>query len=358
MKIKKTIAFSTLFSALALVGCGGDTASTDPNTEGSTDPNPTSPNPTDPAPTDPGPAEPPEFGFVDYHSAKISGDIQAAVKAATFVKYESDVANYQLLFNYISDYSSQSGDFLVEQLKPLAFVSNKLKNEGITDEGSCGGTLFAQGTVPGVFEDQSGEKNINFDANQYCTQLEDSEGNLTGDELTLTGQAHLIVNDPNYSLELTDTVTHYNAFDESTADVTVAINGTINHSETASSNQLAVNADVTFDGIAGSYNFTHVCQSQACVINAQVTPGDGNQYTIDGLTVSLNNGYQGSADISYDQVIGELTVSFDQIQYCEDGTIASGTMSISENNGTADILTSFNGCGVEPSVEFYSDGAP
>ena len=49
-------------------------------------------------------------------------------------------------------------------------------------------------------------------------------------------------------------------------------------------------------------------------------------------------------------------MSFDQIQYCEDGSIGSGTMNITAIDSTAEIATSFNGCGVEPLVEFYADG--
>jgi hypothetical protein len=351
MEFKKTLLASSLLSALALTGCGGGggggggTADTGGG---------------DPAPGTPAPGEPAGFGFIDEHSIKISGDIQAAVKAATFFKYEEDVANYVLAFDYVADYSGQLGDLLVSKLAPLAFVSNTLRDDGIDDEGNCGGTLFAQGTVPSYLEDQSGQKDINFDANQYCTVLEGTEKapNLAGDEITLSGDMHLLVNDPNYSLELTDTVINYDEYEDGVADVSVAITGTVDYSETNTSTQLAVNAAVTFDGIAGNYNFTHACESLDCLIDAEVIPGDGNTYTVTGLNIALFNGYQGSADISYTEALGELAVSFDQVQYCVDGSIATGTMNIAEKDSTAEIQTTFNGCGEDPLVEFYADGAP
>lgn len=354
MELNKTLMLSTLFSALVLTGCGGggggggtDDTGADNSGEGPANPDSTNPDPVDP-----------NFGFVDAYSTKISGDIQAAVKAATFFKYEEDVANYELAFDYVADYSSQLGDLLAENAGYLVFYKSTLADPGKTVEGDCteAGALFAKGYVPGLFSENQ-VTDINFNATAYCSQLKDGE-NLTGDELTLSGGAHLIVDEPGYSLELDEIVIKYDALDTDIADVIVAIDGAIEYSEADSSQQLAVNAEVTFDGIAGNYNFTQTCIDSDCLIDAEIIPGNGYEYTVDGLTVTLDNGYQGSADIFYNAVLGELAVSFDQIQYCEDGSIGSGTMNIIEKDGTAEIATSFNGCGEDPIVEFYADGAP
>ncbi|OUS41478.1 hypothetical protein A9R00_00740 [Oleispira antarctica] len=362
MEFKKTLLASSLLSALALTGCGGGGGGGGGGAETGGDPAPGAPAPGAPAPGTPAPNEPAGFGFIDEHSTKISGDIQAAVKAATFFKYEEDVANYVLAFDYVADYSGQLGDFLSENAIYLAIYKTELaSDDGKPIEGNCtaGGTLVAQGYVPGLF-DANKVTDLDFNAAQYCTVLEGTEAapDLAGDEVTLTGDMHLVIDNPGYSLGLTETVIQYNEFEEGIADASVAITGTVDYSETNSGSQLAINAAVTFDGIAGNYNFTQACESLVCLINAEVIPGDGNTYTVAGLNIALSNGYQGSADISYSAALGELAVSFDQVQYCVDGSIATGTMNIAEKDGIAEIQTTFNGCGEDPLVEFYADGAP
>ncbi|MBL4798277.1 MAG: hypothetical protein JKY50_12750 [Oleispira sp.] len=378
MELNKTLMLSTLFSALVLTGCGGggggggggtddtgaDNSGEGPGNSDPTNPDPANPDSTNPDSTNPDPVDP-NFGFVDAYSTKISGDIQAAVKAATFFKYEEDVANYELAFDYVADYSSQLGDLLVEQLNGLDAVEQFGLYVGVRPVGDCvpPGKAYIQGTVT----------EVNFKAAAYCSKLK-IDGNPTGDELTLSGGAHLIVDESSYSLELTgldledledlksagdvvDVYTiKYDAFDADIADVIVEMLGTVGYSETDSGQQLAVNAEVIFDGVAGNYNFTQICENGTCSIDANIS-GAGNNYTVNGLTVTSPNGYTGSADISYNDVLGELAVSFDQIQYCADGSIDSGTMNIIETDG-AEIATTFNGCGVEPLVEFYADGTP
>ena len=195
---------------------------------------------------------------------------------------------------------------------------------------------------------------FSIDANGYCTDI-------SGDELMLSGgYAVEYENVGDYSLTFNQSVIAYDSFDADIIDISAVINeGSIVYSEAGENNStLAVDASITSGGIDGEFDFTQSCEGVTCSIDANIS-GAGNDYTVDGLTVILSNGYKGSADIFYNEALGDLAVSFDQIQYCEDGSIASGTMNIIEKDGTAEIVTSFTGCdGFDPSITFYAEGAP
>jgi len=354
MELNKTLMLSTLFSALVLAGCGGgggggggsDADASGGNTGGDNTggdntggDNTGGDNTTDPS-----------FGFNDASSTKISGDIQAAVKAATFVRYEEDVTNYELQYDFVTELSGELGS-VVQSLSLLVaaeVIGNgflPLDNEPYPSQ-CTEGNLF----VSGIYTD------FNASADDYCIEVPDT----AGDELSLSGgYAVLYANTGDYSITFNEGVIEYDSFDADITDVSAVINtGSIAYlEENETNNELIVLATITSGGVGGEFDFTQTCVESDCSIDANIS-GAGNEYIVDGLTVTAPNGYTGSADIFYNPVLGELAVSFDQIQYCEDGSIRSGTMNITAIDSTAEIATSFNGCGVEPLVEFYADGTP
>ncbi len=266
-------------------------------------------------------------------------EMQAAVKAVTFVRYEEDILNYEVKHTAPMEFAVLLQEMLGEVSKELQNFFGLGTIPATPFEGSCanGGSASISGTA----------FNLSVVANNYCESANSTEVTLSGGyEFTLDGE--------NFSIKLNETTTTIDAIN--TINV-IKANGSIVYSSTELQNVLVVDTSLNFDGILASSQLTQTCTAEGCEVDANIVGDNGTTYRAEDLIVTTSTyGYRGSADFFLPQ-LGKVSAEFYNIQYCEDSSIRSGYIFISDSTGPAEIHIRFTDCGVAV-PEFYEQGAP
>ena len=323
MKFRTKLSVSVLLSSSLLTGCGSDDESTQvvgANYSGKT--------------TD---AE-----MTDANSAEISLEMQAAVKAVSFVRYEENLSDYDLKYTASIEYAELLNPILSEASNELSQFFGEGTIPSTTIDGDCvqAGSAVVSGTAT----------NLSVSADEYCVDIDYAE-------LTLSGSFDFALNTPDYSINLNDTETLITFSNQALADNRIKTTGSINYSVNEGNTVLNVDSSIDFDGVVSNSNVTETCVDTTCTIDADVQADNGSIYRAEDITVSRVNGYRGDAYF-YLTEFGKVRAYFYNIQYCEDGSIGNGSIFISNESGPEQIDVYFNGCGEEVITSYYAEGAP
>ena len=327
MDFQKLLILSALSSVMLLVGCGSDDESS--STFGASYTGKTA-----------------NLELTETNKDLVSVEMQAAVKAITFVNYQVETQDYELKY----DASIESGHLIAKLLEAtseeIESTFGQSSFPSFPYDGTCasGGVATISGSAA----------NLSISANSYCVETAVGYMTLSGDyKYVLSGES-------NYVVTLQDSVIDFDFPDGYGTDAHMEANGIIEYKVTQDSTEFTVDSTLTINGISASSNVTQTCPitEGSCVIDADVVSENGNTYRVEDLSVSLSNGYSGSADF-YLPKLGMVEGDFNNIQYCEDGSIGGGAIYLSENNGPAELHMFFSkGCGEGAAVNFYEVGAP
>lgn len=201
--------------------------------------------------------------------------------------------------------------------------------------GECGGSASFSGS----------EENFTINYSNFCMYI-------GSDELVASGKVN-IKTSTSGSIERT-TLTYTN-FRMSGMGETFTLTGTMvtemnttTYLETYSSWNISVTANGETIRSAGSVTCT---AEDVCSFTEQFEAQNGDTYQVKDLSVSgdSSSGYSVSATF-YDPDFGYVELTASNIILCADGSIASGSITLTDEAGNV-LSVTFNGCGQEATVD-------
>ena len=326
MDFQKPLILSALSSVMLLVGCGSDDESS--STFGASYTGKTA-----------------NLELTEENKNLVSVEMQAAVKAVSFVSYQAETQDYELKYNASIENAQLIAKLLEATSVEIESTFGQSSFPSFPYDGTCasGGVATISGSAA----------NLSISANSYCVETAVGYMTLSGDyKYVLSGES-------NYVVTLQDSVIDFDFPDGYGTDAHMEANGIIEYKVTQDNTEFTVDSTLTINGFSASSNVTQTCpitEGNSCSVNANVLSENGSTYRVEGLSVSSSNGYRGSADF-YLPELGKVAARFYNIQYCEDGSIGNGSIYIS-SIGPAEIDMYFSECGADVNVAFYADGAP
>lgn len=285
-----------------------------------------------------------DIELTDEGKSALALEMQAALKAVTFVSYQEDLSDYDMKYNA----SIKHGELLAELLAGVSLEISDVFGESIFPAFSYDGDC----TQAGVATISGSSTNLTISANEYCTPVYFAD-------IILSGNYQFIFDGDNYSITLKDSLVKIDYFNVDSADNIVETNGSVVYTKSNTESVLVVDTTIDFDGVIATSKVSQTCPNAEapCIVDADVLAENGKIYRVENLSVSLSNGYRGAAEFFLPE-LGKVFANFYSVQYCEDGSIGNGSMYIQDLNSSAEIEVYFNGCGEEEAVYFYAEGAP
>jgi hypothetical protein len=280
--------------------------------------------------------------ITDNNKGALSKEIQAAVKAVTFVRYEENYSDYRYLYVESARLGNILYGILSAQSQQLQLALGDNTFSEIVKPSECveGGSVILSGS----YDD------LSLVADNYCIPEEGVTYTISGGlTYKVDGDNHEISMD-NISLEMDrgEAVDDYREISGS---------GDISYVDADNVSILVVNSTLSGLGLTVSSKVKQTC-GDGCTYDAEVLSENGTVYRAEDLEVAVDsNGYLGSADF-YLPNSGKVSVAFDDLQYCEDGSIGGGSIFVRSEPQAGELMISFNGCGVSPSNYYYADGIP
>lgn len=268
-----------------------------------------------------------------------SGSAEVVALAITSDESQDAVGNLPRGITIASDkpeqalWAQQAIDTVMDQIGQIP--TGVAIDESQVDSVSCGGSASFSGT----------EKNSTIKYSNYCL-------NLDGGEIVFNGTVSVSIS-TNANLQ---TITmKYTNFSMSTDDETSVLNGTqvttIN-TGTFVITESSWNYTLTVNGISSSWAGRLVCTSiDNCEYLGQFSGSDGTIYQTGSLSVSDDgSGYDVTANF-YHPDYGYVSLNAEDITLCDDGNIASGVITLTDENEQA-LTVTFSGCGIDATIEF------
>lgn len=202
-------------------------------------------------------------------------------------------------------------------------------------DGTCGGSASLSGD----------ESNMTMVFSNFCI-------NEDGYQMTFNGKANIKTSTNGSVKRLTITYTNFRmsgmgeTFTISGTQVTEV--NTATELETYSSWNVSVTANGETIRSAGSVTCT---AEDVCSFTEQFEAQNGDTYQVKDLSVSgdSSSGYSVSATF-YDPDFGYVELTASNIILCADGSIASGSITLTDEAGNV-LSVTFNGCGQEATVD-------
>lgn len=325
MELNKLLLSMAVSSSVILSGCGSDDESTSAFSTDYT-------------------GETADIELTDEGTSELALEMQKALKAVTFVSYQEDLADYDMKYDASIVHGEMLADILsgVSQEIEDVFGTSTLPTFQYDGECSPAGTATVSGS----------STNLSISASDYCSPVSFAD-------IFLSGNYQFILDDDNYSISLNNSLVEVKYHNVDYVDNVIKTNGSVNYTESDTDSVLVVDTIIDFDGVVATSKVTQTCSNSgvSCVVDANVLAENGEVYRVEELSVSLSNGYRGSANFFIPE-LGKVFANFYSIQYCADGSIAAGSIYIQDLNSSAEIEVYFNGCGEDEVINFYAEGAP
>ncbi|WP_430461831.1 hypothetical protein ACQUQU_03320 [Thalassolituus sp. LLYu03] len=203
-----------------------------------------------------------------------------------------------------------------------------------TVDGDCGGSATISGS----------ENDLTISYSSFCIDLFD-------DEMVASGKLRMQSSVSGSTERFTITYTN---FSMSVGGESFSISGTLvseTNTETDLETYSSWNLTITADGVTTRSAGSVTCTSEDnCTYTEQFEGADGETYQVADLDVAGNSstGYDISATF-YDPDYGYVELTASDILLCDDGSIASGTITLTDEDDNVLTIT-FNGCGQDATV--------
>jgi hypothetical protein len=251
-----------------------------------------------------------------------------AVTKSLTASDNTDQIPFAIVSNTQSDEVGKTVNRILNQVLDNTAESSNLPI-GITEveNGSCGGTATANGT----------ENQFQVTFNNYCDDGLTINGVMSGSETDLSSSWStngLTVSGPNGTMTMSGS---------SSCTTTEAAN---TYTETCTQN-----VQVSSNGITSNSNYTEVCiitydptYNEDCTETEYLQASNGQIYQVEDSYVSGSdsNGWN-TGGTFYDPTYGSVYFYASNIQYCANGNIQSGSITLSDESNNF-LSVTFNSC--------------
>lgn len=310
MTLHKSLLFSAAVITL-LTGCGG---SSDSDSNGFSGSSVTYTGVTTPA-------------TINSDNSEALAESSAAVTKSLTSSSSSDSLPFSIISNSQSNEIGKTIKSIVNQALENSTESSNLPT-GISEvqNGNCGGTASGTGT----------ENQFSVTFNDFCNNGTTINGTVSGSE--------------------TDSSRSWNTnnISISSTDDTITFSGSSNCTKTETADtkteSCTQNIQATQNSVTSNVSFTEVCVENVSTGHNECTQIDyiqgdnGQTYQVEDSSVFGNNtsGWYASGTF-YDPTHGSIDFRASNIQYCENGNIQSGSITLTdESNNTLSVT--FNSC--------------
>jgi len=267
----------------------------------------------------------------------------SVVKAISFVRYEENLSDYERnKHDAPLSLSEELGDMLNEASTLIYSEMVEESFTGLPLPADCGGSASASGNYT----------NFSATLSEYCVTPSASSS------LVLNGGVDFQLNNNDYVINF-DNVSFEFAVNQAVVQ-TAFINGSLKYSEIENQSIAQVNAYVKVDEVSSSAKITETYSigSGNCQVDADFLAGNGVVYRIEDLVASLNtnSGYTGWGTLFIPDY-GSMSIYYYNIQYCEDGSIGSGGIILSETEANPAVEFTYGDCNVV-TANFEENGIP
>ncbi|MAK91073.1 MAG: hypothetical protein CMI08_06220 [Oceanospirillaceae bacterium] len=198
-----------------------------------------------------------------------------------------------------------------------------------TVAGSCGGSVNYSGS----------ENDFTITYNDYCEYSMTMNGTVDATSST--------------SGSTTRTTLRYNNLQYTYEGITETVNGTYVIESDSQSYELSYsswNLTYTMNGETVRITGSMTCNSNYdCTYYDQFVGSDGTTYQVSDASVSSIDGQYSVEATFYHPEYGSVTLDASNISICSDGSIGSGSIVLTDDDGT-ELSVTFSGCGNEPTI--------